>query len=248
MRWFLLIAAIAAVALSGCRKKSSPEFYDAQTEYTGLVDRLGDDAYTDDEMDHVKQLLGVVPPDALEAGDAKKLLAEIESNTNRVLAAQGATAKPGPSVPGEAPPLPPDTPAAGTAVGSAAGAQADGGSQVRPHAGMTEDEFKQLFGDCVASAGEASMPGISDKGAAWAVNDDDACRQKLGAAPGTSYVFVKGTLRGMMQRSLTETREAVDAGPPPPKPPAPPPTIPGFPEPGADKTPPPPAEIKLPTE
>jgi murein DD-endopeptidase MepM/ murein hydrolase activator NlpD len=66
------------LALPGCRPRASPEYAEARQRFSALYAVHLDAAYARPEMDLVVHLLEAVPPNSLDAPEAKGLLARIE--------------------------------------------------------------------------------------------------------------------------------------------------------------------------
>lgn len=246
MRVLLLLCVLEALLLSGCRKKSSPEFYKLESQQSVLISRDGEDAYVSDEMAGVISALQAIPEDALEKPRATELAAKLSAEQARILAERAAAAKPRPPPDQAAPPPPPPPPPEPAAAAEAPPAdQPDGGPPppAQPWAGMEEKVFQERFGKCFAAGAKATLPD-GKPATRYALNPGADCQKQYGGAnePGLSYLF---TDKGLWGKS-NETTTVVDAGritipgvpPPPPPPPGPDIiTTPGAPQPeGYQKT------------
>lgn len=250
MRVSLLLCVLLSALLStGCRKKTSKEFYKLESDQSVLIARDGDDAYLSAEMDAVLAGLQAIPEDALEKEKANTLIAKLNAERDRVKREKAAA---------EAPKPPPEDPFAGrttetppsnpepTAPEEATAEGSDAGSAeiTQPFSGMEEKLFVQKFGSCFSPAPQATLPD-GRKASAYVLNAKDAkCQKQFGMADTeVRYLF---TDRGLWGKA-TETIQTRDAGlivlpvPPQPPPPAPAPpiiTVPGQPQPeGYDKVP-----------
>ncbi|MEW5740455.1 MAG: hypothetical protein AB1938_16125 [Myxococcota bacterium] len=256
-RLAILVLAVAA-ALSGCRKKTAPEFYELESSYSIMVARDGDDAYASEEMDRVLEGLKKIPADAVEGPRASSLVTTITTERARVAreAQEREAALAAAEQPSQAPPSGPSLfePIKAPAPAAGADGQDAGAIPTRPWGGMTEAELQKHFGSCFTAGPPKTIPGHPE-GSSFRVNDDAACRQKFGSTdPNTStfLVFVKDALIGQ----TTEQKTVIPGKPPPPGPPvyvdagsflaipgAPVPegypVVPGAP-PGAPQPPPPP--------
>lgn len=214
------ILLLGLLAVSGCRKKSAPEFYALESNYSILVARDGDDAYASEDMDTVLTGLKAINPEAVEGPKAAELAAKIEAERQRVareakaaadaLAAAGRPADfpPGASTslfPPE-PKTPEDAPPAAAAV--------DAGRR-KPYGGMPLADFQKLYGDCFDTGPAMTLPN-QPEGTSMVLRDDAACRAEFGAAdPDTKtyFVFVKDALVG--QRSEKRTVKEIIKEPAP---------------------------------
>ncbi|MEW6430982.1 MAG: hypothetical protein AB1730_05680 [Myxococcota bacterium] len=225
------ILLMGLLVVSGCRKKTAPEFYQLESSYSILVARDGDDAYVSDEMAQVLEGLKQISPDAVEGPKAAALVAKIQSERDRVereaKAAEAALAAAG--RPPESPPATSfsatptglgDAPPAGADTGAADVADA---ARRKPWGGMSVAEFQRMYGDCFEAGSDKALPGQAP-GTAMKVKDDAACRAEFGSSdPDTSvfYVFGKDGLAGQLseKRTVKETvtqkpaPTPVDAGP-----------------------------------
>lgn len=231
--WILLVLALALVA-TGCRKKHSVEFAVLKAQYTGLVDRLADDAYADPEMQKVVAGLQAVSDKYVEYEEAQGLVAKIASETERAKAAREAAARAVAEAaqPPPAPPPPPTTDTAGSGAPvvplelpnlDAVDAGVDAGVapkvEEKPENGMALADFQQKFGSCFESPRGVALPGgISAQ--AMRVRDLTSCNSKYGSSE-VSYYFVNGKWAGTM----TETKPAPAPEPPKKAEPAKPPEL-----------------------
>lgn len=238
MRAALITCLLLSLTLSGCKKKSSAEFYRLESEHSVLLTREGDEAYASDEMDVVLAGLRAIPEDTLEKPRADALVATITTEQARVKAARPTAAVNAPD----------DVNARFEAIKAARvvetiqANEADAGAQdagpVEPTKGMSEADFLKAFGVCF-TRGEPFA--LADGGTATTqlVRDDAKCQAQHGT-PGatTRWLFVSGGLFAKLvetssAKSSTSTT-VIDAGTPKP-PPAPQPepepalAIPGAP-------------------
>lgn len=219
-----LLAALCVVA-TGCRKEHSSEYFSAKGRLDSLSAHLGDDAYLDPEIEAVVSELRAVRPSAVEYPEAVALLARVESERARRLAA--------------APRAPANE--ASRAAGAAApslGLQAeagppDGGSDggaddARPAGGMSEEAFKEKFGACFGSPRALMVPGEPGKVIAYPLVLRSECRARHGSLP-FSYIFAQGKLKGTITEAPPAAPDAGVALPAPPQQPTPPPApaVPG---------------------
>jgi hypothetical protein len=217
------------LVVAGCRKKSAPEYYALESDYSILVAREGDDAYASEDMDTILARLRAIDPDALEGPKAAELAAKIEAERQRVaretkekeaadaLAAVRRQAEFRPGVVTSAIQSEPQGPEGAL---PAQVVDVDAGRR-KPYGGMPRAEFEKLYGDCFDSGPAMTLPN-QPEGSSMVLRDDAACRSEFGVAdPATKtyFVFVKDALVG--QRSETRTvkeviKEPASAAPAPP--------------------------------
>lgn len=221
------VALSLCLLLSGCRKKTAPEFYRLDGDYSVLVSREGDDAYGTPELTAIIAGLQAIPSDAVERPRAEALLAKIDAEAQRVKKERADTAIA--AVP--KPTVNPDTLYAGLqqqrVEEAALAAQVlDAGAtakKLEPVKGMSEADFVKQFGECFEAGGTVTLPDGSDA-SAQRPRDLTACQTRWGVAV---WVFgPKGLIGQLVQNkastSSTETR-VLDAGRP--AQPAPPPVV-----------------------
>lgn len=244
----LLLALLSSLALTGCGKKSSKEFYEAQRKYESLISQDGDDGYLAPEMDQVSEALAAVPKRALEYDRAQALVQKISSEKARVQQERAAAALPPTSdAPYAMPNLPPSSitpPVAPTEP------VAGGPAEQLPTPGMSEALFKEQFGSCVNARETFKLEGEGEV-PAYPAKDTPACYKKLGIPGPARLIFVKGGYAGRVTSTSTTTRTILDGGTtvvPAPSPQAPQPlmVIPGAPLPAGATVPPPPPPGSLP--
>ena len=215
---FLLVLALIALSVAGCRKKSSPEFFKFEADHSILVAREGEDAYVSPEMDVILAGLQAVPAEAIEKPRAETLAAKILAEKTRLTASR--VVKPTP---------PPVDPFAGRLTGTGSSPvepapdstpETDAGDLPPPSTGLDLATFLQRYGRCFTEGAPTQLPnGVA---ATTQVLKSGADCQKLGTAGATTlYLFVDGKVWG--KATQTETVVVVDAGPPPAKPAPPPP-------------------------
>ncbi|MBL8938401.1 MAG: hypothetical protein JNM69_27795 [Archangium sp.] len=208
--WLLLVGVV--LALTGCGKKSSKEFFAAQGRYESLVAREGDDAYVSDEMKQISAALAGVPTNAVEYDRARALIAKIDTERTRVEAEQAAeaaalAAAQAPTVdsrPSELlapPPAQPANPSPTEAV------NADG----PPEGGLPEAAFVQKYGRCATGPIKQTIDGVGEV-PTYKANGTPDCLKKLGLTEVSSFFFVKGALAGRVSASVTTNRTTFDAG------------------------------------
>ncbi|MDP1825949.1 MAG: hypothetical protein Q8L48_21980 [Archangium sp.] len=195
------------MGLSGCRKKTSAEFYNLESRQSILIAREGDDAFDSDEMKAVLVGLDAVPEDTIEKPRAAALASKLRAEQARVARERAPKPKdPPPADPfaGRFPPT--DSAPAPEAVPGVV--STDAGS-LELVAGMEEKTFVALFGKCFSPG----PPGrISDGGVATTqvVGPSADCVKRFGA-PGsvTSYLFTRS---GYWGKSESRVVVVVDAG------------------------------------
>ena len=237
MRVLLFLCVLEALVLSGCRKKTSPEFYKLDSQQSVLLSSDGDDAYLSAEMASIISGLQAIPDDAVEKDKATALATRLAAEQTRVKAERAVAAAPKPepvnpfanresSLTAESPP------AAAEVVPDA---EEDAGPPpvVQPWPGMDEKTFLERYGKCFTAGDKTSLPD-GKPATAYLLNGSAECQKQYGA-PGTrfSYLF---TAKGLWGKA-SETTSVVDAGtllvPGPPAAPAPLPGPPIITTPGA---------------
>ena len=203
------------LALPGCRKKTSAEFYRLESDQSILIARDGDDAYVSEEMTAIVTGLDAVSEDTIEKPRATALVTTLRAEQARV-ALERAPKEKGP---------PPPDPFAGrfqqpTAApepeAEVPGAVTTDAGALDLVAGMDEKTFVSLFGKCFAPGPAAK---IADGGAATTqvVGSSEACVKKHGA-PGavTSYLFTREGYWGKSETRMVTLDAGVVFVPPPP--------------------------------
>lgn len=221
----------------GCnRAKPSLEYAEAAGQHSILVARLGDDAYVDDEMTRVEELLHKVPAQSTDAAAAAQLLALIASERKRIEAEAAAHQREldaalrvtdlpdSPRTPEPVAP-PPDAP--------------DAGGSWELTAGMTVDEMKKASGDCFSSTGPIKLrktDGTDLDGQLYERRDSEPCRTRYEQYTGRMLVFRDGKLAGNFGKNELQRepapRPAPPTGPAAPAPVLEAPRYPGAPAPG----------------
>ena len=217
------VALSLCLLLSGCRKKTAPEFYRLDGDYSVLVSREGDDAYGSPELATIIAGLQAIPSDAVERPRADALLAKIDAEARRVKQERAETTIA--AVPKAT--VSPDTVYAGLQqqraeeAAATAAAQDAGAAVLAPFKAMTEAAFVKAFGACFQKGDTVTLP-EGGEAASQRPLDTTACEQRWGTA---LWVFgAQGLIGQLVQNKAssasTETK-VVDAGRP--APPAPPP-------------------------
>lgn len=243
MRVALLACVLLCAALSGCKKKTSTEFYRLEGEHSVLVTREGDTAYETTEMENIIAGLRAIPADTVEKPRAEQLLGAIAAEQARVQREKATVA---------AQPAPSDDVTARFAAMKAQRdsqqpanepvAAPDAGPQVptEPYKGMTEADFIKAFGACYERGAPVT---IADGGMSTSMKlrADKKCQDQYGT-PGATTRWLFGH-EGLYAR-LVETQSSqttVDAGageqttkPTPPPDARPTLVIPGAPAPGSE--------------
>lgn len=208
MRLFALVSLAALVALTGCRKKSAPEYYGWESNHSILVSRDGDEAYSSADMDAVVAGLQAIPADTVEGPKAAALLAKIAAERARIQAeAQEAAA------PAAKEWVPPTIVASEVKppTGEAPSVR-DAGPPAAPWAGMSTAELIKYFGSCMKAGDKVTVPGLGEA-ETYVVQKTGDCEKKYGSnQPDTDtlFLFVKDRLTG--QRTQTKTTTIIDAG------------------------------------
>lgn len=227
MRAALLTCLLLGLTVSGCKKKTSAEYYRLEGEHSVLVTRDGEDAYESAEMETILTGLRAVPEDAVEKPKADALIATITAEQARLKKE---------AAPKNAPTPTEDVNARYEALKAArieeleaadAGATDPGvdAGPPEPWKGMSEADFLKLYGECF-TRGEPVPMGDAGIAASQQVNDDAKCQAKHGTSGATTrWLFLNGGLLAKLvetssSRSSSETK-VLDAGRPAPPPPPP---------------------------
>lgn len=232
----LLLLCVSMVLLTGCRKKSSPEFFKLEADQSILVSRDGDEAWVSAEMNTILAGLQAIPEDALEKPRATALVQKITAEqarveSERVKIPPKAAPQPNPfaATPTEPTPPPPEEPEETPPAAD----QPDAGEPTQPWSGMEEKVFVARFGRCFAAPTKATLPD-GRSATSYALNASPDCQKQHGVPSAViSFLFTDKGLWG----KATETTQIRDAGtillPPPPAPPVPPAPPPIITTPGA---------------
>lgn len=234
MRTLLAVLIVGlALLVSGCGKKSSKEYFEAQRRYDSLVTQEGEDAYLTVEMKQISDALAAVPPRALEYERAQALVAKIATERTRLEQERAAVRVPTNDDPPRMPNLPPSLLTKQEVQGAVLD-EADAGLNELPVAGMLEALFKERYRSCIT--GPEQLP-IDGQGLvpAYKVDESSACMKKLGVSGPTRFFFIKGGLAGQVNSTVTRTTTILDGGGPTIIPGASQPYlgVPGAPQPGA---------------
>lgn len=194
----LALMIVCLVAATACRKKSSPQFFDAQGRYAVISAKLGDDAYDDPELSEIETMLRDVPAQAKEYEQAQALLTTIGAEKARVRAEKAALAQPVVAAPEPLfPPAPPrEVPAAEEGKPTV-----DAGFS--PHIGMSIDAFLAAYSACMSATEDVLMPGAKQPGQAFAVRKTKVCLDQFGGTEKFTrlFVFVDRKLAGEASRT-----------------------------------------------
>jgi hypothetical protein len=209
----LVVVLVAGLALlvTGCGKKSSKEYFEAQRRYDSLVTQEGEDAYLTVEMKQISDALAAVPERALEYDRAQALVAKITTERARIEQERAAAARvPIDDSPATRPDLPPSMLVRQEVQGAALEAgQVDEG----PVVGMIEALFKEKYGPCISGPEQLPMEGQGTV-PAYKVDESSACMKKLGVSAPTRFFFIKGGLAGRVSSTVTRTTTILDGGGP----------------------------------
>jgi hypothetical protein len=234
---FLLLG---LVLLSGCPKPKPSLYYtEASNSYATLTGKLGDDAYADEGMTKIEELLRKVPDDSLDAPQAKQLIGRIISERKRIETEKAAHDKALEQA------LKPTQGFAGSGTILEAPADVDAGNPRALHAGMSPEEVTKVSGDCFSYKETIKTfhgDGAEAQGRIWLLNADDVCHKRYPELESKALVFEQDKLFQIVSDNVIK-RDGVDAGAPPAKPTQAAATKPTEPEvPAADTTKPPPDE------
>lgn len=244
MRVALLACVLLCSALTGCKKKTSPEYYRLEGEHSVLVSREGDVAYETTEMENIIAGLRAIPADTVEKPRAEALLGAIAAEQARVQREKAVVVAPPPGVDDvnarfaamkaqrDAQPLP-----------NAATGAADAGPQVptEPYKGMLEVDFIKVFGSCYERGAPVPL-GDGGLSTSMKLRADKKCQDQYGT-PGatTRWLFGHDGLYARLVETQTTQPIVVDAGageqttkPSPPPESRPILVLPGAPQPGAE--------------
>lgn len=239
MRFLVLLLCVVGLLGSGCRKKSSREYYKLEADQSILVSQDGDDAWVSPEMTAIVSGLQAIPEDTLEKPKAVALLATIAAEQARVTAERVEPPK-GPAVD----PFEGRVGSTGTATATAvveplpeppetandAGVMPD---PTQPWARMDEKFFVARFGKCF-SPGPSMPTSAGGMATSQVLSSTAECQKRFGSAGAvTSFLF---TDKGLTEK-ITESTVVLDGGsvtipgrqPPTPDPGPPVLTIPGAP-------------------
>lgn len=245
MRTLLAVLIVGlALLVSGCGKKSSKEYFEAQRRYESLVTQEGEDAYLTVEMKQISDALAAVPTRALEYERAQALVAKITTERARLEQERAAAAL----VPtNDGPPTMPNLPPSLLTKQEVQGAvldEADAGLvDDFPVAGMLEALFKEKYRSCVTGPEQLPLEG-QGLVPAYKVDESSACMKKLGVSAPTRFFFIKGGLAGRVSSTVTRTTTILDGGGPTVIPGAGYLAVPGAPMPGAVAPPQPPGALE----
>lgn len=210
------VALSLCLLLSGCRKKTAPEFYRLESDYSVLVTREGDDAYESPELATIVAGLQAISANAAERPRADTLLATIAAETQRVQKERAATAQNAAAPEANADALyaalkraPTEKPEPVAEVKEPAAEQDAGSQPLEPYRGMSEADFVKTFGGCFQKAGAVTLPDGA-KATAQKPLATPACT-RWGSA---QWVFNdKGLIGQLTQQSETRTTETVKPEP-----------------------------------
>ena len=242
----VLIVGLALLS-SGCGKKSSKEYFEAQRRYESMITQEGEDAYLTVEMKQISDALAAVPSRALEYERAQALVAKISKERARLEQERAAVAK---VLTNDAPAVMPNIPPSILTKQEARGGvleEADAGAGAgdeAPTAGMLEALFKEKYRSCIS--GPEQLP-IEGQGLvpAYKIDESSACMKKLGVSAPTKFFFIKGGLAGRVSSTVTRTTTIIDGGGPTISPGGAQQylVVPGGPQPGAVAPPQPPGAL-----
>lgn len=236
------LSLFAALAVSGCRKKSALEFYALESRVSVLVSQYGSSAYEDPEMDDLLTSLMAIPTDTVEGPKAAALTAQIRTERAKLVAERTAAKAERAA----------ENASAASTLANARATNPEAFEEPRPDAGastaaparppsnepfyngMPLADFQKTFAGCVTPDESAQT-----KGTAFKSIDTPPCRERFGFAGAT-----KGTFRFNSGGQLSDYRyETVVPGATPApvplaapataaEPPEPTRYVPGGPQPG----------------
>lgn len=176
----LIVALVALVSTSACRRPGpSPQYTEAYSRFSRLVDGVGDAAYATQEMDQIVSLLAQVDPKSTDGADAIALQERIKRERARIAEEKASAAVPRPVAVGP----PPSSPAAPPSFGQGQGvpaAAADAGPKARVALGADWAQATQGQALCLDQRGSIQLQG-AQKGTAtgWVLKDYSHCRDAL---------------------------------------------------------------------
>jgi hypothetical protein len=202
---------ILCLSLSGCKKKSAPEFFKLQSQYASLVANYGDDAYTMEELNAVESGLKAIGDDKLESPRAQALLVELGAEKARVMAAVAALEASKRAARDTAAAWQPPSAFPSTPVAAVNSAPNDAGLPTLPWPQMSETDFKKIFGNCMKSLGKQAIGSLGE-GTVYSVDTRSDCQKKYGTSADLEkrFLFFKEKLVG--DQNVSTTRTVIDAG------------------------------------
>lgn len=216
MRNAALLTMLVLTLAVGCRKpKPSPEYADAKLAYGLVIDRMGDDAFSDPEMTRIEGLLKSVPAESLDAPAAQAMLSQIVADRARVIAEEEARRKAleNALVP---PPMPESASAPAAApTPSAPEAKPTDGLTI----GITVAEIVNKTGGCFVAGQQIIVRGADGESRAqlYELQPLGDCISRFGDLKGKSLVVQEGKLLRFVERSeLKLEQRPADAGAPAP--------------------------------
>lgn len=225
---------------AGCRKKTAPQFYDLESKYSVNVARDGEDAYSTPEMDAIVAGLSAIGDDTVEGPKAKKLLATISGERDRLKKekAEAQKAIQTTVIPTLTLESPKNTGTASAPVVDAV----DAGKPSEPYGNMSLTEFKAVFGLCMNDLGTIDLGSKPGKGQGFTNQDSAQCKAQLHLDDATkvTYVFVDERLtERKVERTVMTIIDAGRAAPVIEEHKVEAPYVPGMPAPEGSAVPPP---------
>jgi len=216
IRWALTIAALSVIA---CQRlgQASPEYAQAQKQFTQLYTSKFDDAYTDPAIEDVIALLRQVPGSSVDAPAARDLLKRIDDGRamlrTRAQELDQAVEVARAPTPGAAARIDPSAFPVAQVIRADAGP--DGGGATEPASEMPLAEFRRKWGDCFEPSDPVNVVAVGLR-ETFAQRAYNRCKDQL---PGFQdrIVVVDATkvLAIIPKSAIQHVRVVVDAGSPP---------------------------------
>jgi hypothetical protein len=203
------ILVLALLGAGGCTRQGppSPEYQQAQAEFSALYGRHLEDAYLRPEMADLEAKLERVPADSQDANEARALLLRIRSGRERVMGQRAERAEmvrrarePTPMGREERPEDPPPSPPRPPPQAPDAGAE-------QPVVGMPVAELTRRFGDCFLAGEALNVEGRGTR-PTWKLRDSVFCSQRHPGFDQRVVVEEAGVILAIAERSQVQHPDA----------------------------------------
>lgn len=208
-----LVLGSLVIVVSGCPSRSkepSAAYEEARSRFNTLYAQKLDQAFLDPEMTEIEALLATVPPESLDAEQARVLQTRIDEGQARMGAARekheellAGVGKGGPSLSnpentGRPPEVPTEKPVQ---------EPVDAGTAGHPTVGMTSRELMTRFGTCFRPGASVEVAGRGMR-ETWALKDITLCKQQYAAFTESTIVLEDGKILAIVPNAqiTTETR------------------------------------------